>query len=75
MASNVYTPAIKKTIPKIEGEATKHTNSIYLSWEHPDTGEEQWAQGEFETNKEKTEIYHTVFDIDDNIQYIVVAKI
>lgn len=59
----------------VTGQATKHTNDIYLSWEDPQTGEEMWAQGEFSYNTNKDSIIHSVFDENGNIKYTVEAVV
>jgi hypothetical protein len=58
----------------VQGEATKHNHGgIHLKWDCPFTDKEMWAQGEFATNKDKTQIKHKVYDDNDDVLYIVKA--
>lgn len=54
----------------IEGEVTKHNNSIHLSWDCPIDDMYKWAQGEFSTDADGL-VEHYVFSEDDEVLYIV----
>jgi|GEM_PF-5021946 len=57
----------------VQGELTKHTNSVYICWECPITGKEMDISGEVEFNKATNNYEHEVWGENDEVLYTVIA--